>query len=98
MIMSDMPVPERTEVYLMPELHDRSGRPLRARRPTKHRYSYTEERIEYNPDATPGVEGSERIAPDVTYVHIFTCVETGAQRVYGCEGTGLESVLDSEED
>jgi hypothetical protein len=87
----DIPAPESATALLVPDLRDRRGRSL-APRATVHYYSHTEERVELTSGESYTV--SEHRMPllrdgevrDVSYAHIFVCSETGAERVYGCDG------------
>lgn len=92
MIMSDMPAPETTEAFLVPDLRDRHRNALPARRVTLHRYSHTEE-YKMLP-----VQDGGRWRDDLAFRHIFVCTETGAERVYGCEGPNSPGMADDSEE
>jgi hypothetical protein len=94
--MSDMPIPETREIFLVPDVRDGNGRPLHFL-PTIHRYSHTEERVRWV--LTGDIrQAAGRDECDISYVHIFRCVSTGAERVYGCEGSpSPDSIVEQEE-
>ena len=94
MLMSDMPTPKTLTVYLIPDIRDAYGRPLRVRGATLHRYSHTEERFV----ACACAADEEITFSDVSYRHIFVCQTTGATRVYGCEGPPSPGTSSDDED
>lgn len=94
--MSDMPVPERREAMLIPNLRDTNGRPLAPTLGfTRHRYSHTEQ---HDFDGGRKHADSPEAVHDYGYRHIFECTKTGATRVYGCEGPNTPGVPDETEE